>query len=107
MISRQHFDVQIPLDTPDVTSAEPNFHRGKHYFSEVCLWPVLDVALAAANRATYGAVLKLDKKIRDWTLPLNMQVPVHEPPEEQQTALIFQRTVMFTVREVTLQCLHR
>lgn len=106
MISRQHFDVEMPLDTPDAVEADPHFHRGKHHFSSACLWPVLDVTLAGANRSTYSAVLKLDKKIRDWHLPLHMQVPAHTPPEDQQTALIFQRTVMFSVREVTLLCLH-
>ncbi|KAG8820773.1 hypothetical protein FRC17_010057, partial [Serendipita sp. 399] len=105
MISRQHFDVELPLDVPDVSEAEPNFHRGKHYFSQVCLWPVLDLTLGC--KGTYAAVLKLDKKLRDWVLPKTMQVPKHIPPEDQQTAYVFQRTVIFIVREITLLCLHR
>ncbi|PVG04495.1 hypothetical protein CPB86DRAFT_771214 [Serendipita vermifera] len=107
MVSRQHFDVQIPLDQPDPNVAEANFHRGKHFFSEKCLWPVLDLALASSNKGSYSAVLKLDKKIRDWVLPANMQAPKHEPAEDQQTAFYIQKTIIFTVREVTLMCLHR
>lgn len=107
MVSRQHFDVELPLDTPDASEAEPNFHRGKHYFTQTCLWPVLDVALASSDRSSYSAVLKLDKKIRDWKLPKTIQAPSHIPAEDQQTAYVFQRTVIFIVREVTLVCLHR
>ncbi|KAG8869565.1 hypothetical protein FRC20_001246 [Serendipita sp. 405] len=105
MISRQHFDVELPLDTPDVSEAEPNFHRGKHYFSQVCLWPVLDLTVGC--KGSYSAVLKLDKKLRDWVLPKKMQVPRHVHPEDQQTAYTFQVTVIFIVREITLLCLHR
>jgi hypothetical protein len=107
MISRQHFDVELPMDVPDVTDFDPHFHRGKHYFSQVCLWPVLDLALASSNRGTYAAVLKLDKKIRDWTLPASMRTPIVAVPDDQQTAYIFQRTSVFMVREVALMCLHR
>jgi hypothetical protein len=123
MISRQHFDVEVPMDIPDASDTDLNFHRGKHHFSLTCLWPVLDVALASADRGTYSAVLKLDKKIRDWTLPANMKLRNHVPPDDQQTGYIFQRTgvstplhassryltllVIFIVREITLMCLHR
>lgn len=107
MISRQHFDVEIPFDEPDVTDTDPNFHRGKHHFSLVCLWPVLDLALASGNRGSYSALLKLDKKIRDWTLPIHLRVAKHTVPEERQTAYIFQRTSVFMVREIGLMCLHR
>jgi len=109
MISRQHFDVELPLDDPEPSEPNPHFHRGKHYFSQVCLWPVLDLALASSNRATYAAVLKLDKKIRDWTLPASMRVAKCSgiELEDQQTAHIFQRTSIFMVREITLMCLHR
>lgn len=108
MISRQHFDVEIPLDEPEASAAEPCFHRGKHHFSLQCLWPVLDLALASANRGSYSAILKLDKKIRDWTLPKHMKITKNFPPsEDQQTAYTFQRTVIFIVREVSLMCLHR
>jgi hypothetical protein len=107
MVSRHHFDVRIPLDQPDPNVAEPNFHRGKHFFGEKCLWPVLDLALASSNKTSYSAVLKLDKKIRDWVLPAAMQAPKREPSEDQQTAFYIQKTIIFTVREVTLMCLHR
>lgn len=95
MISRQHFDVEVPMDVPDASDIDPIFHRGKHHFSLTCLWPVLDVALASADRGTYSAVLKLDKKIRDWTLPANMKLRSHVPSDDQQTAYIFQRTGAF------------
>ncbi|KIM34296.1 hypothetical protein M408DRAFT_59666 [Serendipita vermifera MAFF 305830] len=76
-------------------------------FGLVCLWPVLDLALASGNRGSYSALLKLDKKIRDWTLPIHLRVAKHTVPEERQTAYIFQRTSVFMVREIGLMCLHR
>jgi hypothetical protein len=111
MISRQHFDVEMPMDGPEASDSDPNFHRGKHQFSLTCVWPVLDVALASADRGTYSAILKLDKKIRDWKLPANMKLRHHVPPADQQTAYIFQRTGAPTLfpassRRLTLQSSH-
>lgn len=105
MISRQHFDVELPMDAPELEVADTNFHRGKHYFTQVCLWPVLDLSLGV--KGTYAAVLKMDKRLRDWVLPVHMQANVCAPPDDSQTGLIFQRTLMFIAREITLMCLHR
>lgn len=107
MISRQHFDVEIPMDEPEPSDTDPHFHRGKHHFSLMCLWPVLDLALASGNRGSYSALLKLDKKIRDWQLPVPMRVVKPPITEDMETPYIFQRTSVFMVREIGLMCLHR
>jgi hypothetical protein len=74
MLSRQHFDVQMPMDEPDIAESIPTFIRGKYLFAQQCLWPLLDVALASKGRTTYGTVLGVDRKIRDWVIPPEMQV---------------------------------
>jgi hypothetical protein len=107
MISRQHFDVRLPLDMPDGGDSDPNFSRGKHHFSERCLWEVLDLGLASFKKTTYAAVLKVDTKIRRWDLPRELQTPGFEPTEEEQTLTNFRHTVELIFREITLLCLHR
>ncbi|KIM27212.1 hypothetical protein M408DRAFT_330132 [Serendipita vermifera MAFF 305830] len=107
MISRQHFDVKVPLDEPEATDADPNFSRGKHHFSDTCLWVALDLGLASSNKTTYAAVMQVDTKIRNWKLPQSMHAPTFEPSEEQQTVANFRDTIGHIVRELVLLCLHR
>lgn len=107
MVSRQHFDVQPPLDDPAVVEADPNYNRGKYVFSEMCLWPLLDVALAVRGRTSYAAVLRMDKKIRDWKLPLMAQINNYVPREDQLKGYAAQQALIIVFREVTLLGLHR
>lgn len=107
MISRQHFDVQLPIEDPDVTDPDPNFSLGKHHFSDACLWSVLDLGLASANRASYAALLKVDNKIRQWNLPKNLITRSSEAAEEQKTVTNFRNATEMIFKEVTLMCLHR
>lgn len=107
MISRQHFDVQFPMASPDISEANPNFLRGKYLFVQQCLWPVLDVALAAEDRTTYTAVLRIDKMIRDWNVPYKMQFLLPVPNQEQMMAFETQRTMIFIVRETVLLEVHK
>ncbi|PVF92901.1 hypothetical protein CPB86DRAFT_716551 [Serendipita vermifera] len=107
MMSKQHFDVQLPLESPDVTENDPNFSRGKHHFSDACLWGVLDLGLASTNKATYAAVLKMDTRIREWRLPRSMLAPEFPPTEMEQTTVNFRRATEMVFREITLLCLHR
>jgi hypothetical protein len=107
MMSKQHFDVQLPLESPDVTENDPNFSRGKHHFSDACLWGVLDLGLASTNKATYAAVLKMDTRIREWRLPRSMLAPEHPPTEMEQTTANFRHATTMVFREITLLCLHR
>jgi hypothetical protein len=107
MLSRQHFDVQIPMDAPTTAEADPNYNRGKYLFCNECVWPLLDVALASSGRTTYASVLRMDKKIRDWRLPLKAQVANYVPTEEQKKGFAIQRNVTFVIREITLLALHR
>lgn len=107
MLSRQHFDVQIPMDDSVTAEADPNYNRGKYLFCDACVWPLLDVALASNGRTSYAAVLKMDKKIRDWRLPIKAQVLNYVPTEDQRKGFVIQRAIMFIVREVTILALHR
>lgn len=107
MISRQHFDVQMPIEAPDVTEPDPNFSLGKHHFSEACLWSVLDIGLASANKRTYAAVIKVDTKIREWRLPNSLLTKATEPAEGQKTMANFRSATEMIFREITLMCLHR
>lgn len=104
---RHHFDVKIPVDEADGSDFNPNFSRGKHHFSENCLWQVLDLGLASSNKATYAAVMKVDTKIRNWTLPKVLQTAMMEPLGEQRTIHNFRKTTELIFREITLLCLHR
>lgn len=106
MMSRQHFDVKIPrgLDTLD---PDPNYTTGKHYFSEACLWHVVDLGLASANKATYAAVLRVDARIREFNVPKEMMLPEFKPTEEYATRTRIRQSTEEVFRELTLLCLHR
>jgi hypothetical protein len=80
-----------------------NFDIGKYYYSEACLWPVLELALAT-KQTTYQAILKLDTKIREWSLP--KELAAHSLGE-QKLASNFGETIRRIFREVTILCLHR
>jgi hypothetical protein len=66
------------MDEPDIAEPIPAFIRGKYLFSQQCLWPILDVALASKNRTTYAAVLGVDRRVRDWIIPPEMQVSIQD-----------------------------
>ncbi|PVF92900.1 hypothetical protein CPB86DRAFT_790710 [Serendipita vermifera] len=106
-MSKQHFDVQLPLESPDVAENEPNYSRGKYHFSDTCLWGIIDLGLASTNKATYTAVLKMDTRIRDWRLPKSMEGPEFPPAETEKTGANFRHATQMIFREISLLCLHR
>ncbi|KAG9058429.1 hypothetical protein FS842_009497 [Serendipita sp. 407] len=107
LTNRRYIDCKTPVDKSDLSDSEPNYSRGKHFFSAVCLWRVLDLGHAPVNKSTYSAVCKLDTKIREWTLPKTMTAPQFPPVEDGKAVSIFKRATMTVFREVTLLCLHR
>ena len=106
MMSRQHFDVKVPRGL-DAHDPDPNFTTGKYYFSEACLWQVVDLGLASTNKATYAAVLKVDARIRDFRLLKEMLLPEFKPTEEDTTRSRIRRSTGEVFRELTLLCLHQ
>lgn len=107
MISRQQFDVKLPIDSAYASEPNPNFRLGKHHFSGACLWQVLDLGLASSNKATYAAVMKVDTKIRNWDLPKALQKNGFVAADEEQVVDNFKDTMVLIFREITLLCLHR
>ncbi|KAG8831636.1 hypothetical protein FRC17_002828 [Serendipita sp. 399] len=106
LTNRRYIDCKLPIDPSDLSDSEPNFTRGKHFLSAVCLWRVIDLAHAPINKATYSAVCKLDTNIRQWTLPKAMLASI-SAVEDETTAAHFKRATMAVSREVMLLCLHK
>ena len=104
--SRQNFDVKIPRGL-DTHGPDPNFPTWKYYFTEACLWPVVDLGLASANKAKYAAVLKVDTRIRDFRLLKDTLVPEFQPTVEHTTRTRIRVSSEEVFRELTLVCLHR
>jgi hypothetical protein len=107
LVSKRHFDVKLPLETPDAAEPDPNFSRGKYHFSEACLWDLLDISLSPTSKSTYTSVLKMDSRIRKWALPQNLRAPKYEPPREQQALRLMREATGILFREIVLMCLHR
>ena len=107
MISRNYFDVRLPLDNPNPGDSDPNFARGRYHFSQTCLWNILELSIAPSNLVTYSAVMKLDTKIRSWRLPTSLQGASFKPSEEENTVVNFREVTGLVFREITLLCLHR
>jgi hypothetical protein len=107
MLEKKHFDVKLMPDTADLSDPDPNYDMGRRLLSVVCLWPVLDLCLAATNKTTYTSVLKMDTKIRQFNLPPPLLRPRREPYQEEIATSHFKTTLMLICREIILLCLHR
>lgn len=68
---------------------------------------ITDLGLASPGAETYATVLKLDRKIRQWRLPEELNSKALRPTEEQKTFATLRNTTEMIFREVTLMCLHR
>jgi hypothetical protein len=107
MLEKKHFDVKLTPDMAELSDPNPNYDMGRRHLSEVCLWPVLDLCLAATNKTTYASVLKMDIRIRQFDLPPPLLHPRREPYQEEITTSHFKTTLMLICREIILLCLHR
>lgn len=107
MISRQHFNVMVPMDSSEPADSNPNFIRGKHHFNQTCFWHVIDFILVPSNQTTYSAALKLDAKVRGWRLPSAMVIASLPLSDEENTIKNFQEGLSLIFKEIVLLCLHR
>ncbi|PVF92899.1 hypothetical protein CPB86DRAFT_768710 [Serendipita vermifera] len=107
VIERKHFDVKLTTDVVDKSEPDPNYDIGKYLFCETCLWPVLDLCLAATSKTTYAAVLNMDTKIRQFKVPSQLSLPRRGPYQEEIVVARAKETMVLIFREVTLLCLHR
>ncbi|KAF8141711.1 fungal-specific transcription factor domain-containing protein [Boletus edulis] len=102
-----HIDCKLPYSDP----ADESFHAWKHRFTSECMSVVHDQAFGAKT-PTYATVLQLDRKLRAFPVPPNLQVAGFgnsSPSESRQESvtLILQRHIVLALREMNLLYLHR
>ncbi|KAG8220860.1 hypothetical protein J3R82DRAFT_2355 [Butyriboletus roseoflavus] len=104
-----HIDCKLPY------TGEPgdeSYHAWKHRFASECMSVVHDQAFGAKT-PTYATVLQLDRKLRAFPVPSNLQVAGFgnsSPPEshhQESVSLILQRHIVLAIREMNLLYLHR
>lgn len=82
-------------------------HAWKHRFASECMSIVHDQAFGAKT-PTYATVLQLDRKLRAFPVPPNLQVAGFgnsSPPEsrhQESVSLILQRHIVLAIREMSM-----
>jgi hypothetical protein len=103
-----HIDCKLPYADP----GDESFHAWKHRFTSECMSVVHDQAFGAKT-PTYATVLQLDRKLRAFPVPPNLQVAgfgnssPSESRHQESVSLILQRHIVLALREMNLLYLHR
>ncbi|KAF7309610.1 Fungal-trans domain-containing protein [Mycena indigotica] len=109
--SLAHIDTKRPQE-PTTNPGEMSFAAWKHAWSSECL-SVLHDRVFGARPPPYSTVMELDKKVRNYKVPQNLQVPgfltskttvESEPPTIELT---MQRYCAFGIKEIALFYMHR
>ncbi|KAG9312894.1 hypothetical protein JVU11DRAFT_6327 [Chiua virens] len=103
-----HVDCKLPASE----TGDESFHAWKHRFASECMSVVHDQAFGAKT-PTYATVLQLDRKLRAFPVPPNLQVagfgnssPI-DSRHQESVSLILQRHIVLAIREMNLLYLHR
>ncbi|KAF8557742.1 hypothetical protein OG21DRAFT_1475305 [Imleria badia] len=103
-----HIDCKLPYPDP----SDESFHAWKHRFTSECMSVVQDQAFGAKT-PTYATVLQLDRKLRAFPVPPNLQVAgfgnssPSESRHQESVTLTLQRHIVLALREMNLLYLHR
>ncbi|KAJ3528064.1 hypothetical protein NM688_g8044 [Phlebia brevispora] len=73
-------------------SGVSGFQAYKHRFTAACLWPA--VRLSCAKEVSYQAIMNLDKKIRTFPIPVDLQSPMPWPRESELNLLFIHRNYL-------------
>ncbi|KIJ61993.1 hypothetical protein HYDPIDRAFT_115133 [Hydnomerulius pinastri MD-312] len=105
-----HIDCKLPYSGE---ASDESFHAWKHRFASECMSVVHDQAFGAKT-PTYATVLQLDRKLRAFPVPPNLQVAGFgnsstspESRHQESVMLILQRHIVLAIREMNLLYLHR
>ncbi|KIM38235.1 hypothetical protein M413DRAFT_248465 [Hebeloma cylindrosporum] len=107
-ISRTHIDCPPPrnLDRRDGDLAS-NFHTWNIHYT-ILLHDVMDTALTGARLPKYSDILDLDRKIRDFDVPLPWRMPMEdEEPSPPPPEVSMYRWLVLSAKEIALLNLHR
>ncbi|KAL4063200.1 fungal-specific transcription factor domain-containing protein [Scleroderma citrinum] len=104
-----HIDCKLPL----LSDEDDSFHTWKYRFTSECMSVVHDQAFGAKT-PSYATVLQLDRKLRAFPVPPNLQVPGFgnsapsaETRHQDSVMLMLQRHIVLAIREMNLLYLHR
>ncbi|KAI6001034.1 fungal-specific transcription factor domain-containing protein [Pisolithus orientalis] len=104
-----HIDCKLPSAGDD----DDSFHTWKHRFTSECMSVIHDQAFGAKT-PSYDTVLHLDRKLRAFPVPPNLQVVGFggsanstEPRHQDSVLVILQRHIVLAIREMNLLSLHR
>ena len=75
--------------------------KWKYTFVSTILLDIIEQCLSVGATPTVAAVLRLDQRVRDYTVPVDVPLPPGEDRTQPLEATIFQRNGMFCVREAS------
>lgn len=105
-----HIDCKLP----SLSEEDDSFHTWKYRFTSECMSVVHDQAFGAKT-PSYATVLQLDRKLRAFPVPPNLQVPGFGNSassselcrNQDSVSLMLQRHIVLAIREMNLLYLHR
>ncbi|KAF9245323.1 hypothetical protein BU15DRAFT_41174 [Melanogaster broomeanus] len=105
-----HIDCRLPSSGE---TSDESFHAWKHRFASECMSVVHDQAFGAKTPA-YPTVLQLDRKLRAFPVPPNLQIAGFgnsstspDSRHQESVSLTLQRHIVLAIREMNLLYLHR
>ncbi|PPQ65877.1 hypothetical protein CVT24_011208 [Panaeolus cyanescens] len=116
-LSSAHIDCELPHEVVkgENGDVDMSFAAWKHRFSAQCLSVVHDQAFGS-RAPNYKLIQDLDRKVRQWYVPPNLQVPgfggkslgtSSGEVERPSVQLTMQRYIAFAIKEITLFYMHR
>ncbi|GLB43693.1 putative fungal specific transcription factor [Lyophyllum shimeji] len=107
-MTTSYIDSPIPKDPTELSNgdreAPGSFHIWNWQYT-VLLRSIIDTAFGS-KQPDYHAVLDMDRRIRDFPVPLIWR-PVCDPGQSTPLALHIQRWIILSTKEITLLNLHR
>lgn len=107
LLTQRHIDVQLPHEeTEESMGTDPAFHLWRYRWTKEIGWVIADQLLAPAYPPTHALVMKIDKKIREFGFPWDVDVKP-EDPDDIGVLQDFENMMMNGILELTSLHVHR
>lgn len=106
LLTQRHTDVQLPEEeTTESMGTDPTFHLWRYRWTKELGWPMAEKLLSPAHPPTHALVMRIDKTIREFGFPWNVDA---KPESEDENVLLdFENMMMSGILELTSLHVHR
>ncbi|KAG8834563.1 hypothetical protein FRC17_008397 [Serendipita sp. 399] len=94
-------------ETAETMGADPTFHLWRYRWTKELGWPTADQLLSPAYPPTHALVMKIDRKIREFGFPWDVNAKPDPNSDEQDVLLDLENMMMNGILELTSLHVHR